>query len=64
VVAQSWYHDLRSRFTELGIATGRLGTSPAAGTSEGTFDIDQPVASSAREVAAASGRSGRDLPGT
>lgn len=52
VVAQSWYHDLRSRFTGMGVATV-VWDKPGCGTSEGTFDIDQPVASSAREVTAA-----------
>jgi pimeloyl-ACP methyl ester carboxylesterase len=52
VVAQGWYHDLRSRFTELGIATV-VWDKPGCGRSDGTFDIGQPVASSAREVAAA-----------
>lgn len=52
VVAQGWYHDLRSRFTELGLATV-VWDKPGCGSSEGTFDLGQPVASSAREVAAA-----------
>ena len=52
VVAQGWYHDLRTRFTELGIATV-VWDKPGCGRSEGAFDIAQPVASSAREVAAA-----------
>jgi pimeloyl-ACP methyl ester carboxylesterase len=52
VVAQSWYFDLRTRFTEMGVATV-VWDKPGCGTSEGTFDISQPVASSAREVVAA-----------
>src|SRR5690349_1988186 len=52
VVAQNWYYDLRTRFTELGIATV-VWDKPGCGRSEGSFDIGQPVASSAREVAAA-----------
>ncbi len=44
----SWY-DLRSRFTALGISTV-IWDKPGCGKSEGTFDPDQPVASSAREV--------------
>ena len=52
VVAQNWYFDLRSRFTDLGLATV-VWDKPGCGRSEGTFDIGQPVASSAREVAAA-----------
>lgn len=52
VVGQGWYDDLRSRFTELGLATV-VWDKPGCGTSEGTFDVNQPVASSAREVVAA-----------
>lgn len=52
VVAQNWYYDLRSRFTDLGIATA-VWDKPGCGESEGTFDINQPVESSAREVMAA-----------
>jgi hypothetical protein len=52
VVAQNWYHDLRSRFTDLDMATV-VWDKPGCGRSEGTFDSGQPVASSAREVAAA-----------
>jgi uncharacterized protein len=52
VVAQSWYYDLRSRFTDLGLATV-VWDKPGCGRSEGTFDIGQPVESSAREVLAA-----------
>jgi hypothetical protein len=42
-------YDLRSRFTQLGISTliwDKLG----CGENKGTFDADQPVESSAREV--------------
>ena len=52
VVAQNWYFDLRSRFTDEGLATV-VWDKPGCGKSDGTFDIGQPVASSAREVAAA-----------
>jgi pimeloyl-ACP methyl ester carboxylesterase len=52
VVAQSWYADLRSRVTDLGMATV-VWDKPGCGNSEGTFDISQPAESSAREVAAA-----------
>src|SRR5689334_19129483 len=52
VVAQNWYYDLRTRFTELGLATV-VWDKPGCGKSEGTFDIGQPVESSAREVVAA-----------
>jgi pimeloyl-ACP methyl ester carboxylesterase len=43
------YYDLRSRFTKLGISTA-IWDKPGCGKSQGTFDIDQPVASSAGEV--------------
>jgi uncharacterized protein len=52
VVAQNWYLDLRTRFTDLGLATV-VWDKPGCGQSEGTFDIGQPVESGAREVAAA-----------
>jgi uncharacterized protein len=58
VVAQNWYRDLRSRFTDLGVATV-VWDKPGCGKSEGTFDIGQSVESSAREVVAAVRRSGR-----
>src|SRR5207247_347176 len=44
----SWY-DLRSLFTSLGIATV-IWDKPGCGKSEGRFDPDQSVASSAAEV--------------
>jgi uncharacterized protein len=43
------YADLRSQFAELGIASVTW-DKPGQGRSEGVFDINQPVASSAREV--------------
>ncbi len=43
------YYDLRSRFTQLGIST-LIWDKPGCGESQGTFDADQPVGSSAREV--------------
>ena len=43
------YADLRSRFAGLGIASATW-DKPGQGRSEGTFDIDQPVESSAEEV--------------
>jgi uncharacterized protein len=52
VVAQNWYYDLRTRFTDLGVATV-VWDKPGCGKSEGSFDIGQPVAGSAREVVAA-----------
>ena len=45
----SMYAGLRSRFTELGIATA-IWDKPGQGRSGGTFDINQPVAESAQEV--------------
>lgn len=50
----SWY-DLRSRFTAQGISTV-LWDKPGCGKSEGTFDPDQPVQSSAAEVLDAVGQ--------
>jgi pimeloyl-ACP methyl ester carboxylesterase len=59
----SWY-DLRSRFTALGFATV-IWDKPGCGRSEGTFDPNQPVADSAREVlAAAQALRDRNLPGS
>lgn len=52
VVEQNWYYDLRTRLAERGIASF-VWDKPGCGTSEGTFDPDQPVASSAQEVLAA-----------
>jgi uncharacterized protein len=49
VAGRTSYHDLRSRFTALGITTV-IWDKPGCGKSEGTFDINQPVDSSAREV--------------
>ena len=49
VAGRSSYYDLRSRFTQLGIST-LIWDKPGCGESQGTFDADQPVASSAREV--------------
>ncbi len=52
VVAQNWYYNLRSRFASIGINT-LVWDKPGCGESDGTFDINQPVASSADEVVAA-----------
>lgn len=49
VAGQTSYYDLRSRFTQLGIST-LIWDKPGCGESEGTFDADQPVESSAKEV--------------
>ena len=63
VVEQNWYYDLRSRFAEQGIASF-VWDKPGCGASEGEFDIDQPVTSSADEViAAAAFLRHREVPG-
>lgn len=49
VAGRTSYRDLRSRFTALGIATA-IWDKPGCGESEGTFDANQSVASSAQEV--------------
>lgn len=49
VVEQNWYSDLRSRFAARGVASF-VWDKPGSGASEGDFDINQPVADSAREV--------------
>lgn len=59
----SWL-DLRTRFTALGIAT-LIWDKPGCGQSEGVFDANQPVASSAQEVLdAVKQLRDRKLPGT
>ncbi len=47
--ARNSYADLRQRFNEIGIATV-VWDKPGQGRSEGTFDINQSVFSSAKEV--------------
>lgn len=49
VAGQTSYYDLRNLFTSKGIST-LIWDKPGCGRSEGTFDADQPVASSAQEV--------------
>jgi pimeloyl-ACP methyl ester carboxylesterase len=49
VAGRTSYMDLRSRFTAMGIAT-LIWDKPGCGESEGVFDANQPVASSAQEV--------------
>jgi pimeloyl-ACP methyl ester carboxylesterase len=49
VAGRTSYYDLRSRFTQLGIST-LIWDKPGCGESQGTFDADQPVESSATEV--------------
>ena len=52
VVAGNWYYSLRKRFTDMGIAV-LVWDKPGNGKSEGEFDINQPVDSSADEIVAA-----------
>lgn len=52
VVEGNWRYDLRSRFARIGITT-LIWDKPGCGASEGEFDINQPVQSSAEEVVAA-----------
>ncbi len=52
VIDQNWYYELRYRLADAGIASF-VWDKPGSGQSEGEFDIDQPVASSADEVLAA-----------
>lgn len=49
VAGHTSYYDLRSRFTQLGITTV-IWDKPGCGKSEGSFNINQPIESSAREV--------------
>jgi len=49
VAGRTSYYDLRSHFTQLGIATV-IWDKPGCGQSAGKFDADQPVDSSAAEV--------------
>jgi pimeloyl-ACP methyl ester carboxylesterase len=49
VAGRTSYYDLRSRFTQLEIST-LVWDKPGCGESQGTFDANQPVESSAREV--------------
>lgn len=52
VVEDDWYHEFRSKFTSKGISV-LVWDKPGCGKSEGEFDINQPVASSADEVVSA-----------
>ena len=52
VVEQNWYYELRSQFAHLSINV-LVWDKPGCGDSEGEFDINQPVESSADEVIAA-----------
>lgn len=49
VAGRTSYYDLRSKFAEIGISTV-IWDKPGCGESQGTFDADQPVESSATEV--------------
>lgn len=64
VVEQNWFYDLRAHFAGLGLNVV-VWDKPGCGESEGTFDINQPVESSADEVVAAvRALQDRNLPGT
>lgn len=52
IVEGNWYYDLRSNFVKLGIACV-IWDKPGCGKSEGNFDINQTVQSSADEVLSA-----------
>ena len=52
VVNNNGYHELRSKFTSKGISV-LVWDKPGCGKSEGEFDINQPVDSSAEEVVSA-----------
>lgn len=52
VVAGDQFQDLRAKFTELGISVV-VWDKPGCGNSEGEFDINQPIESSADEIVAA-----------
>ena len=52
VVKNNGYHELRSKFTSKGISV-LVWDKPGCGKSEGEFDINQPVDSSADEVVSA-----------
>ena len=63
-VAGKWYRDLRSRFAEMGLAS-YVWDKAGCGQSEGTYDHNQSVQSSAREVLAAIGElKRRDVAGS
>jgi len=64
VTGRTSYLDLRRRFNALGVST-LIWDKPGNGQSEGMFDPDQPVASSAQEVldAIAAARA-RNMPGS
>jgi hypothetical protein len=63
VAGRTSYHDLRTLFTGLGVAT-LIWDKPGCGESEGRFDANQPVESSAQEVLdAVRQASERGLPG-
>lgn len=49
VVKGNWFYDLRSMFTDRGIAVA-VWDKPGCGNSEGKFNVQQPVDSSADEV--------------
>ncbi len=64
VVTGNWYSELRTRFVQSGLAC-YIWDKPGCGKSEGTFDINQSVQSSAKEVLAAiAALQGRRIPGS
>ncbi|MFK7843956.1 MAG: alpha/beta hydrolase family protein [Rhodothermales bacterium] len=64
VVEQDWYRELRSQFAGIGMNV-LIWDKPGCGDSEGEFDINQPVQSSAEEVVAAvQALKKRDIKGT
>lgn len=52
VVEQNWYYDLRSKFAAQNVSSF-VWDKPGCGESEGEFDVNQAVESSAEEVVAA-----------
>ena len=49
IVEENWFHDMRSHFAQLGINT-LVWDKPGCGKSDGQFNINQPIESSATEV--------------
>lgn len=49
VIDNDWYYEIRSRLADIGIGSF-VWDKPGSGRSEGQFDLNQPVGSSADEV--------------